>query len=68
LLDRFLAGDAGADEVRAVRDWLAADPARGAVLAELQRVRAVVGHPPPPRGVDAAWTDLLSALRAAPDE
>jgi transmembrane sensor len=61
-LDRYLARDASPDEERAVREWIAADPARAEVLRQLQTAHRV---PDAERwDVDAAWAKLASRVGA----
>jgi len=60
-LDRYLAGDASADEHRVVREWIAADPARAEVLRGIQ-----TAHRPSAAeqwDVDAAWAKVRAQVR-----
>lgn len=66
LLDRYLAGDASAAEVEAVREWLAGDDEHALLLEDLRLIRLVRGvatEPAPPSSVDAAWAKIVSEIR-----
>ena len=59
-LDRYLAGDASPDELRVVRDWIAADPARAEVLRQIQAAHRVPDAEQ--WNVDAAWTRVQARV------
>lgn len=65
LLDRYAAGDARAAEIEIVRAWLAAEPARAELLADLRRIRELAQQRPPVRSADAAWKSVASAAGIA---
>ncbi len=67
VLARYVAGESPANEADAVRRWLAADPARGELVAGLQRSLAVMAVTPP-KDIDVeAALRRVSALLAEPD-
>ncbi|HEV8380230.1 MAG TPA: FecR domain-containing protein [Gemmatimonadales bacterium] len=66
LLDRYLAGEASANDAEAVRQWLAEDREHAVLLEDLRLVRRIAAERPPASGVDAAWAGAVNALAVAP--
>ncbi len=64
-LDRHLTGEASPDEERAVREWIAADPARAEVLRQLRAGHAAAGDERR-WDVDAAWMRVMARARSTP--
>jgi anti-sigma factor RsiW len=62
VIDRHLSGEASEHEIEVVRAWLAADPARADLVAELRRVRELGRDRPPARGTNAAWGAVARAV------
>lgn len=62
LLDRYLAGQASADEADAVHAWLAEDPGHVQVLEDLRLIRRVAAERPPESSVDVAWEKAVEEL------
>lgn len=63
-IDRYLAGDASPDEERTIRDWIAADPARGEVLQQIHASHRDGANEQ--WDVDAAWAKFATRTRHAP--
>jgi transmembrane sensor len=61
LLARYVSGQCTAAEVAAVREWMAADPSRGQVIAELEAVWRAAARAPYEWDVDAGWRALSDA-------
>jgi transmembrane sensor len=64
LLDRYLAGEATADERAAVDSWIAADPGRSAIL---QQARLSLGGAPHDFDTVGAWARLRGRVQPGPD-
>lgn len=63
-LTRYISGQCSADEVAAVRRWIAADPSRAQLVSELEATWAASEHAPYEWGVDEAWRALGAAREA----
>lgn len=63
-IDRYLAGDASPEEVRAVHAWIAADPARDGVFEQIRAAHRA--QPDEQWDVDAAWARFSTRSRQAP--
>jgi transmembrane sensor len=66
LLDRYLAGEASAADVEAVREWLADDVEHARLLEDLRFIRRVAGEKPPPSSAAAAWARAVHTLAPRP--
>jgi transmembrane sensor len=62
LLDRYLAGEASAADVEAVRAWLAEDAGHALLLEDLRLIRRVAAGPAPYSSADAAWAKAVKVL------
>jgi len=62
LLERYLVGEASAEDALAVREWLAEDAAHAQILADLRLIKHVASDTPPPTSVDAAWMQAVKTL------
>jgi transmembrane sensor len=62
LLDRYLAGEASAEDAETVRRWLADDPAHQGLLEDLRVIRRVTAERVPESGTDAAWARAIKVL------
>ena len=63
-LTRYVSGQCTADEALAVRRWLAADPNRERLVAELEAAWRAGGWAPYEWGVDEGWRRFDAARRA----
>jgi ferric-dicitrate binding protein FerR (iron transport regulator) len=63
LLDRYLAGEASAADVAAVRAWLAEDAEHALLLEDLRLIQRVTAESPPESNADAAWAKAVKALK-----
>jgi hypothetical protein len=59
LLDRYLAGEATAEEAEAVRQ-------HPLLLEDLRLIRRVAAERPPESGADAPWAKAVKALEVGP--
>jgi transmembrane sensor len=65
-LARYLSQESGPEEADAIRRWLAEDPARGALVAALDRsIRTLAFHAPPDLNVEAALERVAARLNEA---
>jgi transmembrane sensor len=60
-LARYIAGECSPEEAEAIRRWIAADPARGELLASLEQVWHATGRQPAHWDVEGAWKELVAA-------
>jgi transmembrane sensor len=63
-LTRFVSGQCTADEAAGIRRWIAADPSRLSLVAELEAAWRSGGHAPYEWGVEEGWRRLDAARRA----
>lgn len=66
LLARYVAGDASDEEEQALRVWLGEDPARQAMLKQVQDIYEAGGEAEEPLDVDAAWQRFSGHMGEAP--
>jgi transmembrane sensor len=65
LLARYVSGQCPADEAAAVREWIAADPSRVQLVAELEAAWRAGAEAAYEWGVDAGWRALTAAREEA---
>lgn len=63
LLDRYLAGECSSSEAERVREWLSSDVANSAILADIERIRALAQNRPPATNSATAWQRAVSELQ-----